>query len=60
MQQTSTEREDWTRLGGKSDPLGIVQETEIWPCEQMVYAQPRICPREWAAQTPLGFWDTNR
>ena len=25
----------------------------------MVYAQPRICPGEWDAQTPLGFWDTN-
>ena len=25
----------------------------------MVYAQPRICPREWDAQTLLGFWDTN-
>ena len=26
----------------------------------MIYAQPRICPGEWDAQTPLGFWDTNR
>ena len=25
----------------------------------MVYAQPKICPGEWNAQTPLGFWDTN-
>ena len=25
----------------------------------MVYAQPRICPGEWDAETPLGFWDTN-
>ena len=25
----------------------------------MVYAQPRISPREWDAQTPLGFWDIN-
>ena len=24
----------------------------------MVYAPPRICPRERDAQTPLGFWDT--
>ena len=24
----------------------------------MVYAQPRICPGEWDAQTPLGFSDT--
>ena len=26
----------------------------------MVYVQPRVCPGEWNAQTPLGFWDTNR
>ena len=26
----------------------------------MVYAQLRICPREWDAPTLLGFWDTNR
>ena len=25
----------------------------------MIYEQPRICPREWDAQTPLEFWDTN-
>ena len=25
----------------------------------MLYAQSRICPGEWDAQTPLGFWDTN-
>ena len=25
----------------------------------MVYAQPRICPREWDAQTPQGFWNTS-
>ena len=25
----------------------------------MVYAQPRICPGELDAQTPLGLWDTN-
>ena len=27
---------------------------------KMVYAQPRIHPGEWNAQTPLGFWDPNR
>ena len=27
--------------------------------KKIVYAQPRICPEEWNAQTPLGFWDTN-
>ena len=26
----------------------------------MVYGQPRVHPKEWDAQTPLGFWDTNR
>ena len=25
----------------------------------MIYAQPRICPGKWDAQTPLRFWDTN-
>ena len=45
---------DW-----QCDPLGIVQEVEVWPYEQMVYAQPRICHGEWDTQTPLGFWDTN-
>ena len=25
----------------------------------MIYAEPRICPGRWGAQTPLGFWDTN-
>ena len=46
-------------LGGQSDSLGIVQEIELWPYEQMVYAQPKICPGEWDPQTLLGFWDTN-
>ena len=57
MQQISTKRN--MRLGGQGDPFGIMQEVEVWPYEQMVYAQPRICPREWDAQTPLGFRDTN-
>ena len=35
---------DWM---GQGDPLGDVQEIEIWPYEQSVYAQPCICPREW-------------
>ena len=46
-------------MGGQSDPLGNVQEIEVWLYEQMVYAQPRICPGEWYTQTPLGFSDTN-
>ena len=37
-----------------------MQEIEIWSDEQMVYAQPRIRPRELDAHCSLGFWDTNR
>ena len=44
---------------GEDDPLGIVQEIEIWPYEQMVYAQPRMCPGEWDTQSPQEFWDRN-
>ena len=47
------------RLGGQGDPLGIVHKIEVWPYEQMVYAQSRIFPEEWDTQTPQGFWDTN-
>ena len=48
MQQISTERvKDLTWLGGQGYSVGIVQETEVWPYEQIVDAQPRICPREW-------------
>ena len=36
-----------------------MQEIEVWPYEEMVFAQPIICPGEWDAQNPLGFWDTN-
>ena len=39
--------------------MGIVQEIEIWPYEQMLYAQPRICSGEWDEQTLHRFWDTN-
>ena len=60
MQQSSTESvQNNTRLGGQGDPLGIVQEIWIWPYEQTVYAQPRICSGELDAQNPLRFWDTN-
>ena len=45
--------------GGNADPQGIVQEIEIWLYEQMVYAQPSICPGEYDAQIPMGFWDKN-
>ena len=36
---------------------GIVQEIEIWPHEQMVYAPPRIRPRKLDTQNFLEFWD---
>ena len=36
-----------------------MQEIEVWPYEQIVYAQPRMCLEEWNAQAPQGFWDTN-
>ena len=46
-------------MNGQEDPPEIVQEISIWRYEHMLYAQPRICPGKWDAQTPLGFWDTN-
>ena len=52
MYQISTERLlEYIRLGRQGEPLGIVQEIEVWPYEQMLYAQPRICPME--------FWHTH-
>ena len=60
MQQIITEeyktRHDWV---GKVIRLVTVQNIQIRPYEQMIYAQPRICPGEWDPQTPLGFWDPN-
>ena len=53
-QKENKTRHNWV---GKGNSLGEVQE--IWPYKQMVYAQSRICPWEWDAQTLLGFWDTN-
>ena len=47
MQQSSIK--DSARLGGKGDPLWIVQEMEIRPYYQMVYAKIRIHTREWDA-----------
>ena len=43
--------------GVQGNPLGIVQEIEVWPSEQTVYAQPRIRPGEWDAQTSREFWE---
>ena len=50
----------WTRLDELGDPPVIVPEIEIWPYELVIYAQPRIRPREWDAQSSIGIWDTNR
>ena len=33
-------------LGWQGDPLGDVQEIEIWPYKQIVYVQPSTCPRK--------------
>ena len=32
MQQTGAKIEKYIKVGGKSDPLVIVQESKIWPC----------------------------
>ena len=42
------------------DPLGIVQEIEIWPYYQMVYIQKGIRPSELDAKNSLWFWDKNK
>ena len=50
MQQTSSggfKEQIW--LGGEADPLGIVQEIEIWPYFQKIYVKTRI---------RFGKWDT--
>ena len=44
-------------MGGQGDPLGIVQEIEIRPNYEMVYAQTRICPGEWDAWIPKACWN---
>ena len=31
------------------DPLGIVQENNVWPCGLFVYAQTRIYKKKWGA-----------
>ena len=46
------------RLCEKGDPLGIVQEIEIWPINQLAYAQTRVCPRELDEWNSRGFRDT--
>ena len=46
-------------MGGQGHPQEDVQEIDVSPYEQMVYAQPRTCLGEWDTQTPMGFWHTN-
>ena len=41
-------------MGGKGNPLGIMQKIEV-----VVHAQSGIRPEECDAQTSLEFWDTN-
>ena len=47
-------------IGGEGDPLGIVQEIEIWQYYQMVHTQTRIIAAEWDALDSLGFWDIKK
>ena len=37
----------------------FLQVIIIWPCQQMLYAQPSTCPRKWLTQTPMELWHTN-
>ena len=46
QQSSAKEKQDEAWQGGKGDSLGIVQEIDIWPYYQMVYAQTRTHPRE--------------
>ena len=40
-------------MGGEGDQQEFVQEIEIWPYCQMVYAQTRIHPEEWDMENYL-------
>ena len=46
--------------GCVGNPLGIVQESEIWPYQQMACVQTRICLGEWDTWNSVGFWDKKR
>ena len=52
-QKENKTRQDWV---GKVINWEICKKFKF---EQMIYAQPSICPGEWDAPTPMGFWDTN-
>ena len=43
----------------KMNKILVMQEIEIWPYEEIVYAQPSISPGEWDTQTPMEFSHTN-
>ena len=59
MQQASKKeykiRHEWV---GKVIHWELYKKFKFDQYKQMVYAQPRIYPREWDTQTPLGLWDT--
>ena len=45
-------RHDWV---GKVIHSEMCKKIWIWPCQQMVYAQPSTCPRKWHAQLQWDF-----
>ena len=48
MPKTTTKYvQDEARLGGKGHPLESVQGIKIWPYNEMVEAQTRICSSKW-------------
>ena len=55
MQQTNSKRvQDLAWVNRKGDALGTSQGIQIWPDNQMVYANTRSRPSE------QEFWDKNR
>ena len=44
---------------GKGEPLGIVQDVQIWPYEPMLYTKPGIHSRKWDTKISFGFGDSN-
>ena len=47
-------------MGGKGDPLGIVQDIEMLSYYSRIHAQTKNHSREWDVYNFLGFRDTNR
>ena len=55
MQQIYTERiKDKTQLDGQGDPLGIMQEIEIWPNKKWYIHNPESVQEN---ETHKHFWD---